>query len=54
MISLVSHGTGGSGRSETGRLCRALSISRSSFYRWRHGQIDPDLELRDEIQKLAA
>ena len=35
------------------RLCRTLSIGRSSYYRGRRGRRDPDLELRDQIHKLS-
>jgi|TARA_Y100000310_G_C20587176_1_gene766063 transposase InsO family protein len=53
MISLISHSTTGSDSVTVNGLCKALSISRSSYYRSCAGRVDPDLELRDQIQKLA-
>jgi len=37
------------------RLCRLALVSRAGFYRWRHASeaVDPDLDLRDEIQRIA-
>ncbi len=37
------------------RLCRLALISRAGFYRWRNGSeaVDRDLDLRDEIQRIA-
>ena len=37
------------------RLCVLGQVSRAGFYRWRQGEpaIDPDLDLRDEIQQIA-
>ena len=37
------------------RLCRLAHVSRAGFYRWRNvaPSTDPDLELRDEIQRIA-
>ena len=37
------------------RLCRLALVSRAGFYRWQHASeaVDRDLELRDEIQRIA-
>jgi putative transposase len=37
------------------RLCRLALVSRAGFYRWRHASeaVDRDLDLRDEIQRIA-
>jgi len=37
------------------RLCELNSVSRAGFYRWRHAPeaVDGDLDLRDEIQRIA-
>jgi len=37
------------------RLCRLALVSRAGFYRWREAPaaVDPDLDLRDEIQRIA-
>lgn len=37
------------------RLCALALVSRAGFYRWRHAPpaVDADLDLRDEIQKIA-
>jgi transposase InsO family protein len=37
------------------RLCRLAGVSRAGFYRWRcePNNSDPDLELRDQIQRIA-
>jgi transposase InsO family protein len=37
------------------RLCRLALVSRAGFYRWRSAApaSDPDLDLRDEIQRIA-
>jgi transposase InsO family protein len=37
------------------RLCRLALVSRAGFYRWRDASeaVDPDLDLRDEIQRIA-
>jgi transposase InsO family protein len=37
------------------RLCALAQVSRASFYRWRQAPpaVDADLDLRDEIQKIA-
>jgi putative transposase len=37
------------------RLCRLAEVSRSGFYRWRQSgeQADQDMDLRDEIQRIA-
>jgi putative transposase len=37
------------------RLCQLALVSRAGFYRWRHasGAVDRDLDLRDEIQRIA-
>jgi len=53
MISLISQTTSASGPVPVNRLCKALSISRASYYRQRAGRPDPDLELRDQIHSLA-
>ena len=37
----------------TSELCRLAEVSRAGFYRWK-AQVpsaDPDMELRDEIQR---
>ena len=53
MISLISQATTASGPVPVRNLCKALSISRSSYYRQCAGRPDPDLELRDQIHNLA-
>ena len=53
MISLISQSTSASGLVTVNRLCKALSISRASYYRQRADRPDPDLELRDQIHSLA-
>lgn len=38
------------------QLCRLVRVSRAGFYRWRETAppaVDPDLDLRDEIQRIA-
>jgi hypothetical protein len=37
------------------RLCQLALVSRAGFYRWRNASpvSDPDLDLRDEIQRIA-
>jgi transposase InsO family protein len=37
------------------RLCALATVSRAGFYRWRHAPpaVDADLDLRDEIQRIA-
>lgn len=37
------------------RLCRLALVSRAGFYRWRNASeaVDRDLDLRDEIQRIA-
>ena len=38
------------------QLCRLVQVSRAGFYRWRETApptVDPDLDLRDEIQRIA-
>jgi putative transposase len=37
------------------RLCALAAVSRAGFYRWRHAPpaVDADLDLRDEIQRIA-
>ena len=37
------------------QLCRLALVSRAGFYRWRNASetIDGDLDLRDEIQRIA-
>ena len=37
------------------RLCRLALVSRAGFYRWRDASeaVDRDLDLRDEIQRVA-
>jgi len=36
-------------------LCRLAEVSRAGFYRWKAQapSADPDMELRDEIQRIA-
>ncbi len=53
MICLVTQSRSTADRAAVGRLCRTLSIGRSSYYRGRHGRTDPDLELRDRIHRLS-
>jgi putative transposase len=38
------------------RLCRLAGVSRTGFYRWQQAPppaVDPDVDLRDEIQRIA-
>lgn len=37
------------------RLCRLAHVSRAGFYRWQQSSaaVDPDVDLRDEIQRVA-
>ena len=37
------------------RLCELAKISRPGFYRWRNAPpaVDADMDLRDEIQRIA-
>jgi hypothetical protein len=37
------------------RMCELNGISRADFYRWSHAPepVDRDLDLRDEIQRIA-
>jgi len=39
----------------TGELCRLTEVSRAGFYRWRSApsETDADMELRDQIQRIA-
>src|SRR6202051_1391011 len=39
----------------TSELCRLAEVSRAGFYRWKAQapSADPDMELRDEIQRIA-
>ena len=53
MISLVAQTHKTNGRVMVKRLCRTLSIGRSSYNRGRRGRTDPDLELRDQIHRLS-
>ena len=53
MICLVAQSKALGDRAVVKRLCRTLSIGRSSYYRGRRGRRDPDLELRDQIHKLS-
>lgn len=53
MICLVAKTQQATGRATVNRLCRTLSIGRSSDYRGRRARPDPDLALRDQIHKLA-
>ena len=53
MISLVTQTKSTADRAAVGRLCRTLSIGRSSYYRGRCCRTDPDLALRDRIHKLS-
>ena len=36
-------------------MCRQAGVRRAGFYRWRHAPpaVDADLELRDQIQRIA-
>lgn len=38
-----------------GRLCRLAQVSRAGYYRWQNAPpvVDPELDLRDEIQRIA-
>jgi len=38
-----------------GRLCRLAHVSRAGYYRWQDmpPAVDPDMDLRDEIQRIA-
>ena len=38
-----------------GRLCELGQVSRAGFYRWQQAPtaVDPDLDLRDEMQRIA-
>ena len=53
MISLVAQSKASTDRAVVKRLCRTLSIGRSSYYRGRRGRTDPDLALRDQIHRLS-
>ena len=53
MISLVAQKQVAADCTVVQRLCKTLSIGRSSYYRGRRGRPEPDLELRDRIHKLA-
>ncbi len=53
MICLVTQAKSTVDRAVITRLCRTLSIGRSSYYRGRRGRTDPDLELRDQIHMLS-
>ena len=53
MISLVAQKQVAADCTVVKRLCKTLSIGRSSYYRGRSGRPDPDLELRDRIHRLA-
>ena len=53
MISLVTQTRSTADRAAVGRLCRTLSIGRSSYYLGRPGRTDPDLALRDRIHRLS-
>ena len=53
MICLVAQSKAPTDCAVVKRLCRTLSIGRSSYYRGRRGRRDPDLELRDQIHKLS-
>jgi transposase InsO family protein len=37
------------------RLCRLAQVSRAGYYRWQQAgpAVDPDMDLRDEIQRIA-
>lgn len=53
MTLLVNQASSASDQVTVTRLCKALSVSRASYYRRRSGSVDPDLELRDQIQRLS-
>ena len=53
MICLVAQTHKTNGRVMVKRLCRTLSIGRSSYYLGRRGRTDPDLALRDQIHRLS-
>ena len=38
-----------------GRLCRLAHVSRAGYYRWQNAvpAVEPELDLRDEIQRIA-
>ncbi len=52
MISLVAPIKSKSNRAVVGRLCRTLTINRSSYFCGHRGITDPGLELFGVIQKL--
>lgn len=55
MIELISQSPEYGGRLSIRQMCKALSVSRASFYRERFAPqlVDKDMELRDEIQRIA-
>lgn len=55
MSELISPETQANDALSIAALCRALSVSRADYYRWRAGvdQVDQDVELRDQIQRIA-
>lgn len=57
MYEMIDRQTQESHRSylSVAQMCEALDVSRSEYYRWRCGivEVDGDLELRDEIQRIA-
>ena len=48
MISLVAQKQVAADCTVVKRLCKTLSIGRSSYYRGRRGRPEPDLELRGQ------
>jgi len=56
MYELIAQEEKGRDRLPLARMCRALSVSRSDYYRWAAEgtqQIETDLHLRDQIQQIA-
>lgn len=57
MYEMIDREIQGSHRSylSVAQMCEALGVSRAEYYRWRCGivEVNGDLELRDEIQRIA-
>lgn len=55
MCELITQQTQANGSLSIARVCQALFLSRADYYRWRAGadKVDPDTELRDQIQRIA-